>query len=306
MNIVDRLWVSGNRNSTRQNYHCVWRLFNEFFIKLDNKPDSREDRLVLFVGYLINEKKKAATIRSYISAIKSVLKEDGFEINENKYLISSLTKACKYVNDKVRIRLPIHKSLLQIILRKIDDIFNDKGNQPYLATLYRTIISTAYYGLFRIGEVATGTHPVLARDVHIGTNKNKMLFILRTSKTHWSDVKPQTVKVTSNDIGKGPKTSDIICPFQLLREYLIVRQPFKGDYEPFFVFRDRTPVPAVIACKVLKNMLKQCGFDPALYSFHSLRAGRTGDLAKLQVPLSTIRQLGRWRTNTVYKYLKAC
>ena len=67
--------------------------------------------------------------------------------------------------------------MLRIILRKVDLIFMEKG-QPYLATMYKALISTAYFGLFCVGELTTGTHPVKVIDVHIGRNKKKFLFIL--------------------------------------------------------------------------------------------------------------------------------
>ena len=38
-NIVDELRLYKHRNSTKANYYSVWRSFNEFFIKLDFKPD---------------------------------------------------------------------------------------------------------------------------------------------------------------------------------------------------------------------------------------------------------------------------
>ena len=46
------------------------------------------------------------------------------------------------------------------------------------------LFATAYYGLFRVGEITDSQHAVKACDVHIGVNKRKLLFILRTSKTH--------------------------------------------------------------------------------------------------------------------------
>ena len=100
-NLIDRLKMERNRSTTRQTYYCVWRKFNQFFIRLDIKPQNWEDRLILFVGYLVESNKKSSTIRSYISAIKAVLREDNVIINEDKYLLSSLTKACKY-NKKPR------------------------------------------------------------------------------------------------------------------------------------------------------------------------------------------------------------
>ena len=76
-NTIERLRLLRYRNSTRRNYYIIWKAFNKFFLKLDIKPDSWEDRLTLFVGYLIDQNKQSATIKSYISAIKAVLKEDG-------------------------------------------------------------------------------------------------------------------------------------------------------------------------------------------------------------------------------------
>ena len=89
-----------------------------------------------------------------------------------------LVRVCRIRNETVTIRLPIQKPLLHAILREVDRKFL-AGQQPqiYLGTLYKVIFITAYYGLLRIGEVAKGDHPVLARDVRTGINKKKLLFI---------------------------------------------------------------------------------------------------------------------------------
>ena len=297
--IVDKLSMERNCSTTRNNYHKIWKGFNKFYLRLDEKPSSWEDRLVLFVGYLVDKNRKASTIRSYISAIKSVLREIKIEISEDSYLLNSLTRACKYrTNNKVRIRLPIHKDLLQAILKEIDKKYLIKQNQPYLALLYKTIIASGYYGMFRIGELTKGDHPVLARDVRVGDNKQKMLFILRTSKTHWKDSPPQIVKISSLKLAKhkrmhgGVATNKIkYCPYLLLRRYSKARIEYKADDEQFFVFRDRSPVTCYQASKVLKEALKDGGFNPNNYSAHSLRAGRAGDLLKLGVSVETIKIL---------------
>ena len=87
-------------------------------------------------------------------------------MNENKYLLTSLTKACKYMNNTVRMRLPIHKSLLHMLLGRLETTFMDKG-QPYLKILYQAMFAASYYRLLRVGEVALGMHTILAKDVHI-------------------------------------------------------------------------------------------------------------------------------------------
>lgn len=81
----------------------------------------------------------------------------GLELNENKYLISSLTKACKGVIDHIRTRLPIQKPMLNMLLKYTDRWFSSI-NQPYLVQLYRVVFSTVYFGLLRISEITHGLH----------------------------------------------------------------------------------------------------------------------------------------------------
>ena len=204
----------------RDNYYVIWKTFNNFILRLDVKPCSWEHWLTLFVGHLIQNKRQSATIKSYISAIKAVLLGANIKINEDQYLLTSLTKACKLINDEVRTRLPIHKGMLRLLLEEVDRHYR-KTCQPFLQLLYKTLISTMYFGLFRFSELTSGTHPVLAKDVHIGMNKKKMLFILRTSKTHWKDVKPQLVKISTTchktcDQSLGQKKKQLPCPYELL------------------------------------------------------------------------------------------
>ena len=192
------------------------------------------------------------------------------------YLLNSLTKACKLQNDAIRIRLPIHKELLHVILNQIIKTYQ---GQIYLKRLYLALFSTAYYGMFRVGEITQGMHVVLARDVHIGINKKKLLFLLRSSKTHGKHTKPQIVKITATAMTSGQnsttdtKKSNKFCPFSILRNYVNIRKGFTSNHEQFFVFRDRSPVTPWNFNKVLKNTLKSAGIDCRLYSSHCFRGG---------------------------------
>ena len=40
LQVVEKLRLQCNRDSTRKSYYSTWRQFNEFFIKLDQKPDN--------------------------------------------------------------------------------------------------------------------------------------------------------------------------------------------------------------------------------------------------------------------------
>ena len=199
--ILERLRTQRHQSTTQKTYYQVWKQFNKFYLRLDKKPTTWNQRLVLFVAYLIQDNKKSSTVKSYISAIKAVLLMDGHELNPNEYLLNSLTRACRLNNDRTITRLPIHKGMLGIILQRIQKMYNE-ANQPYLGLLFRTLLTTAYFGLFRACELTetSSGHAVRVKDVLIGTNKNKFLFVLHSSKTHGGESKPQLVKISSLDI----------------------------------------------------------------------------------------------------------
>ena len=195
--IVQKLKSERYRNSTRQTYYRVWKLFNQFFIRLDKKPDDWEDRIVLFAGFLIENKMQSSSVKSYLSAIKAMLAESGIKLQEDQFLLSSLTKACKIKNDHLFTRLPIRKGMLNLLLLEVSKLYGmAANNQPYLEKLYKAILVTGYYGLMRVGELTKSPHVVLARNVHMGVNKNKILFVLLSSKTHSQGSHPQMIKIS--------------------------------------------------------------------------------------------------------------
>ena len=74
--------------------------------------------------------------------------------------------------------------------------------------------------------------------------------------------------------------------------------------EPFFVFRDRTPVRPLHFREVLRKSLTNVGLEAHLYCSHGLRTGRSVDLLEMGLSVETIKKLGRWTSNAVYQYLK--
>ena len=293
----------------RNNYYSVWKTFNEFFIKLDVKPAKWSDRLTLCIGYLIDQKKvQPQTVRSYISAIKTVLRSDGIEISEDSYLLSLLVRACKLKNSSVRTRLPIQKNLLFELLAFTEQYYLLQ-NQPYLASLFKTLFITTYFGLFRVSELCmtSSQHAVRVTDVHIGKNKRKFLFILWTSKTHDRSSKPQMIKISMHGEGsenKTPaKTGERFCPYEELKNFSEIIPEYHNPQEQFFVFRDYSPVTAMHMRSTLHLMLKLMKYDPGLYSSHSFRAGRSTDMLKYGLSVETIKKLGRWKTNIIFSYL---
>ena len=150
---------------------------------------------------------------------------------------------------------PIKGSMLRILLHQTNNYFMGRG-QCYLAQLYCCLFSTAYFELFRVGELTTGTHPVLVTNVHIARNKRKILFVLRTSKTHSKYSQPQSIKITSTNKCKESDyksaNNQDYCPYQILRDYITMRPKYLLKQESFFIFADRTPIKP-ICCIIGRN-----------------------------------------------------
>ena len=299
--LVQKFLGLQNRSSTVKTYLNIWRKFNNFIISLDVMPDSWEARTTLFIAHLIDEGKLSSSVKSYVSAIKKLLVIDGYDWKDNEVLLTLLTKACRMIKDRVRNRLPISSSYLEILMFELERHFR-KEQQYYLECSYKAIFILSYYGMMRVGEVTDSSHVLKARNVHMALNRDKLLMILYTSKTHDLRHRPQKIKITSNKKDKGIHRH--FCPFLVLRKYISLRGNYMEDSEPFFIFRDGQSVKPYQANQILKKMIRNTGLDYNLYSMHSFRIGRTNDLIKLNYPIDVVQRLGRWRSNAVYKYIR--
>ena len=194
--VLDRLKNSQTRKSTTNNYLSVWRNLNKFLLSLDTKLKmSWEQKTALFGAYLVDNGVQSSTLKSYFSAIKHILKQDGYEWDDNKVLLNALARSCKLENDLVKTRLPIQKGLLEMLLFEIKrQWYDNKSPQPYLAFMYQAIFCLAYYGMLRVGELAFSNHCIKACNIHVGSNKDKILVVLYSSKTHGKESRPQKVK----------------------------------------------------------------------------------------------------------------
>ena len=241
--------------------------------------------------------------------IRKILRDDGYKLKEEGLQLSTLTKACQLVNDRVTIRAPIHIKLVETLLFETERMF---PTQMYLQILYKTIMIVAYYGLFRIGELTFGPHVVKARNVEVGQNKNKIRIILFTSKTHALESRPQIVKISEIEdthkmrVHTPPKRccECFFCPFKLIKSYIKLRGSYLTDTEPFFIFRDRQPIRPNNIRVVLAKLVSNIGLDQRCFTFHGLHSGRASDLLKLGYSIDQIKRFGRWKSNAVYKYIK--
>ena len=306
--ILERVKFLRNRNTTRANYYTIWKNFNKFVLQLDAVPKTWEGRVYLFLANLVHSGRKSSTVRSYHSAIKSVLWDDKYVLQEDELELKAITRGCKLINDTIQVRMPIKIDVLELILFEIDRKYCD---QLYLKAMLKALFAMGYYGMFRIGELTKSKHVLKAKDVYLASNKNKMKFYLHSSKTHDKESKPQKITITGEVsenkmfLTTNKQMQRHFCPFKLIQNYLDVRgRSFESPDEQFFILRGKILVEPVLVRNIMAELLRRMGLNDRLYSFHSMRSGRATNLHEWGVPVEQIKVLGRWKSNAIYKYLK--
>ena len=205
----------------------------------------------------------------------------------------------------MRTRFPIKRNLLDCALFEIERRFAKKTyTNFYNKTLYLTMFLTAYFGMFRIGEYTSSPHIIKAKDVHmaIGKHRKQVVIYLYSSKTHTKADMPQKVIIEK---GADPELKNsIYCPYVQINRYRTIRPPYRSNNEQFFVFSDGQLVTQAHFRETLREIITKLGLDSNVFEPHSFRIGRATDLMKLGYSVDTIKQMGRWKSNAVYKYLR--
>ena len=278
-------------------------------MRLDRRPKFWEERVAIYCAYLVENGSKSATVKSYVSGIKCLLKLNGYKYDDNKVLLNSLTRACRLINDKIYHRLPIKKSLLEMLLFKLERMCS---KSVYMESLYKAIFTMAYYGLMCASELATESydycmdHAIRACNIHVGVNKSKIMLVLYSSKTHGVESRLQRIKITGT---KGYLMGTSLdkrhfCPFTIINEYMAIRGNYNDDDEHFFIFRGGIKVTQTHIRKILKSALNRMNLNSGAYDLHSFRIGRTMDLFRAGHLIDYVKHTGRWKSNAVYKYIK--
>ena len=170
--------------------------------------------------------------------------------------------------------------------------------------MYKAAFCLAYYGMMRVGELTYSPHLVKACDVFIGTNKKKIMMILRSSKTHGEELPPQKIKITAEENVKRKLRKINFYPFKCARDFMLRRGPYVDESEQFIVYQDHSPVRPEQYRSTLRSMLKKLNLNAQLYDTHSMRVGRVHDMVKMGYIIEQIKTAGRWKSNAIYKYLK--
>ena len=249
--------------------------------------------ILRFIGFL-NERCEPSTIRTYLSAVRSLHLMHGFSDPLLGFCrISMALKGAKRVNSRPGVsKLPITPAILVLIQDRLD--FANHDDKMFWAAC-----CTALFGFLRSAEFTTSKEDLFKgkflalSDIPVDSSQlpQKVFVRLRFSKT--------------DQFGKGytlilARSHSLICPVDALLSYLWSRRKKEG---PLFVDNKFSPLTKSKFFNQLKWILKESGIE-GHYTLHSFRVGAASTAAAIGFPDYLIKALGRWTSDAYNLYVK--
>lgn len=265
-------------------------MFREKYM-IDRDWPANEQHIVLFIAYSFEIGRAASTIATYIAAINYFHKLHGWFDFQKSFIIQKMLEGFRRGRPSKDNRAPLTKN----ILREVCSVLTEVCYTQYEASLFHTIFTLAYFGLFRVGELVSSnstSNPTLLTD-DCKINLKSISITLKTHKTSQKTT-PLTLKLPA----EAEKT---ICPVLAMREYCKTRALSKG---PLFCHNNGRAVTRQQVASVLSKCIQKTAYARGHYRTHSFRIGRATDLASLGMSNEQIMQLGRWRSNCYKRYIR--
>jgi len=170
-----------------------------------------------------------------------------------------------------------------------------------MRSLFSAMYLVAFYGLFRIGELAIKSTRVASSVVQF----NDLTFLSRKGHPHMVKITISVYKHNSNnrpfDILLAAKESQPYSPFAALIQYCKVRGDRPG---PLFCHADYSPISVYQFNSELQRCLTYCGLDISRCKSHSFRIGGACHATDKGYTDAQIRALGRWKSDAFKVYLR--
>ena len=245
-----------------------------------------------FISFCFNQGYSPATVTTYMSSISYIHKIRDFTDPTQSFLIKKILEGFKRLKSTKDIRAPITKELLTKVVGVLPVVCYNE----YESSLFKSLFTLAYFGLFRVGELVCTDHcqagyPIRFDDITF--SDNKLTVRVRISKTNKTG-KPVFLHISS----VGDKS---ICPIAAMQQFIRLRSSVSGN---LFIHGNRLPVIRYQFGAILNKAVSHAGLSNKCFKNHSFRIGRATELAMAGVPSDQIRTMGRWQSGCYTKYIR--
>ena len=300
-------------DSTQGAYTTGWNCYKTFVTLSGHSSPycsndgDRENIMCLFVTHCASNLRLAhSTIKMYLAAIKfnfiksgkshPFIYSNGTSFGRLHYTLRGIKK-CQI--NCINPRLPITTELLY----RIRGALSSRLFSPYMDKMFLSCCLLAFFGFLRCGEFTTSgtfdpsTHLTL-NDIQFQEWNHVQIIQLRLKS---SKTDPFREGVILNIF----QTSNSLCPVASMQQYLALRYNLDSNPDsPLFCLQDRTPLTRLKFSTMLQSVLRHLQIHNDMYKPHSFRIGACSMAARMGVPDSLIKVLGRWSSDCFQRYIR--
>ena len=302
---MDLYFDAGLAQSTTRTYAAGITKYLTLCRELRITPTPTSEQLLCrFVSSLAESNTSHNTIKVYLAAVRQLHVQRGLRMPSGDHM-PRLAQVLRGI--KIRTaseggqgsrqpRLPITPETLRQIKAtwEKDHINNDK-------VMLWAAFTLCFFSFMRSGELcctSSGTfdqsRDLTPHDISVDDARNP-----QTMKVHLKYSKTDPFK-EGTDIFLA-RTNDELCPVAAMLSWLVLRGKEDG---PLFQFQSGVPLTRSCFVSCLKGALTSANIDPSGFSGHGFRIGAATTAAKVGLPDSTIKQLGRWKSATYQRYIR--
>lgn len=280
--------ATGLAPNTLRTYTTAISRYMEYCVAYQLDPfDLSEWNIVRYVAYLASRGLKATSVQVYLSGLRTWCVLEGLPTpNVTSHRIKLAIRSVHRTDPPPRRASPF---LHHMLCRSMDLLLPTYDNLVFIAAL-----SLGFFGCLRASEfvVASDSSPILRSDIEfLDTDPRAVMVHIRKSKTS-----PHGFFLP---LGCADTRT---CPVCILW-YLITMYP-APRHTPLFRFQDGRLLTYNNLSVTLKKLVSRMGFDPVLYSPHSIRAGAATTAVMVGFTSAELRQLGRWHSAAHLLYFR--
>ena len=253
-------------NSTLQSYKRSWLVYRSYLaeVMLKQVISLPQDPIVvaLFVAFLHRRGLKATSIASYMSAIGYAHKLASVSDPTQSAVFQKAVMSLKSKGHSLDTRSPITLSVLQTLIDSLSLASFPNFDKAFV----QAVMTVAFYGLFRIGELLATTggaaqfRVIQLRDVKFSIQG--MVIVVCNYKHNHRGATP-SIPIAAQQFPNP-------CPVQSLQEFLKLRGNKPG---PLFAFPSGYAIHRSHFDSRLLTLASLCRLDTTALKGHSFRIG---------------------------------
>ena len=309
-----------------KNYNCAFKSYQQvaYNLRFEVLLPFNIQYIAMWLAYITDEiGLKISSIRNYMSGLTSIHEMMGFNGPNNpmqnkliKLVFQGIERYQSSIGNNIK---RVRKEITFDILEQFGVLLNCKSSILFQACLWAAF-HTGIAACLRPSEYTIknktddrlltmnsikfyNTNDQLMNSYIIDFNNNNLLKQIDYYKIRLSKSKTDSLCQGVDCI--IPYTDSTLAMINYLRIRFIMGLDckFTSNTPLFIIDKNYQPLSQYTLIQEMRKLLKQMGLNPLEYSGHSIRRGGTTSLKASGVSDSTIKTIGRWKSNCFEKYI---